>query len=147
MPKLLTLDEQKPYLAEHLPYEAHMLKHAYERLDTCDKPGVDLNVLLEEFCLHARNLKLFLTNDDGIRACDFVPSFKERVGDLGPDFDLINRSMSHLTRDRLKGRKFSIEHAKRVYAWITEGIEKFINALGPGQREFWAVGIKVTHDR
>src|SRR4051812_13574622 len=56
-----------PYLEEHLPYELSMLEHAFKHLQqpaTYIGSRADFNVFLESFCVHARNLKNFITNDD-----------------------------------------------------------------------------------
>jgi hypothetical protein len=39
-----------------------MMHHTFSRLD---KPGPDWNAFMESFCVHARNLKQFVTNDKG----------------------------------------------------------------------------------
>lgn len=48
------------YLEEHLPYELSMLFHTYDRLWSTSNEA-DWNAFLEAFCVHARNLKMFVT--------------------------------------------------------------------------------------
>lgn len=49
------------YLEEHLPYELVMLQHTFQRLQ--EATGNDRNAFIESFCIHAKNLKMFVTND------------------------------------------------------------------------------------
>jgi DNA-directed RNA polymerase specialized sigma54-like protein len=43
-------------LREHLPYEIKMLRYTHDRLQAEVKDRESNNVLIESFCLHARNL-------------------------------------------------------------------------------------------
>jgi hypothetical protein len=48
-------------ISEMLPYEIDLLRYAYRRLQSASHGQSTLNVLIECFCLHARNLLEFFS--------------------------------------------------------------------------------------
>jgi hypothetical protein len=53
-------DKLKEFFVEHLPYEIDMLRDAYVLLETGLLGRVLENLLIESFCVHARNLIEYL---------------------------------------------------------------------------------------
>jgi hypothetical protein len=139
---MLPLNEQKPFLAEHLPYELAMLEFTYQRFEALTVPSAEFNVFLEAFCIHARNLKWFLTrNSDGVRALDFVAGYSVRVDNLASVFNRINDNVSHIFRHRLKGKKFTLHDATLAYDWLKNEMEGFRKALAPAQQTMWGTSV------
>jgi hypothetical protein len=58
------------FFTDHLPYEINMLRVSFALLSTGVMGPALTNVLIESFCVHARNLIEFFKNKD---SCDFDP--------------------------------------------------------------------------
>jgi hypothetical protein len=119
------------YLEEHLPYEVSMMEHTLERL-AHTKNKADWNAFLESFCIHARNLKMFITNDrgggsTGVIARDFVEFNKRTDSNLTGAFQRLNEQTAHLSKKRTVDptKKFTIEDARNIYKWLTPAITYF----------------------
>jgi hypothetical protein len=116
----------------HFPYELWMLEETYERLKGLGS-GVCRNILIESFCIHARNLIEFYRGsekNDYMKAKFFTKDgiYKPKhVGD--PDGEIgrelygkLNQQIAHLTKDRTSDPGKKIGHAAREA--IFEAIQK-----------------------
>jgi len=131
------------YLEEHLPYEMSMLEHTYRRMHRTDIEP-DWNAFMESFCIHARNLKMFVTNDTGVNnscviARDFVKFDCKVPSNLTGAFQRINEQIAHLTKRRVVNPtdKFDIDDARNVHGWLIPAMQKFIAALDEDGRKRW----------
>ncbi len=127
-----TIDEQKIALS-HLWYEIWMLAETSRKLNQ-GLGQFDFNVTIESFCLHARNLMDFLTNQKfpgDIKCSDF--DIECASINLQKDIiqDAINKWASHLTWERVEGKKPSWPPSKTqlITDAIGKGIVEFINKL------------------
>jgi hypothetical protein len=135
----------RDFLAEHLPYELAMMNHTLSRLNN---PGLDWNAFMEAFCVHARNIKQFVTNDNGkgnnnVIARDFAV-FGERVpSDLTGHFQRLNAQIAHLSKTRTidSANKFTADDAQTVSTWLNHAMSKFINSLDPNDRKHWGAAL------
>lgn len=109
-------DEQLREAAKHVFYELSVLIYAAEHLGGSHSSPMstpsdnDLNVALDSFLLHFRNLRAFLCpsigpfRDDDILASDFLKEPRERdFGDpnaLTVDKDRIDKMLAHISYDR-----------------------------------------------
>jgi hypothetical protein len=132
------------HLEEHLPYELSMLVHTFDRLyNTTDE--ADWNAFLESFCVHARNLKMFLTNDagkgnNGLRARDFVANFHVKVpAQLTGAFQRLNEQTTHLAKNRTiePKEKFTRDDAQKVQDWLASAMRDFCGRLSPADKARW----------
>jgi hypothetical protein len=137
------------FLKEHLPYELRMLNHCFERL--YGSSGADWNAFMESFCIHARNLKMFVTNDNGKGNCvvarDFVTDFHEAsANNLTGAFQRLNAQIAHLAKTRTTdaAAKFTRDDAKAVHTWLTKVLKKFVAALDPIDQTHWAAAFPAT---
>ena len=51
-----TLSQKNKIISEHLPYEIDMFRYSYNGLRSSSYDQAKLNILIECFCMHARNL-------------------------------------------------------------------------------------------
>ena len=86
----------------HLPYELWMLQSSYLRLAKCRLEPVIANALIESFCIHARLLIEFFSNQQGCRAEEFTGGVYMAVhlGSLRKEVVKLNTQIAHLTRAR-----------------------------------------------
>jgi hypothetical protein len=85
------------FLTEHLPYEVQMLEYCAACVRILP-PSLSWNAHYECFCVHARVLYEFLTNEgsDSFRACEFVRDFSSRKSnETIRIMPLINRQVLH----------------------------------------------------
>jgi hypothetical protein len=137
------------YLEEHLPYELSMLTHTFERLHSTHSEA-DWNAFLESFCMHARNLKCFVTNDKGVNnscviARYFISNFDVSVPKkLTGAFQRVNEQTAHLTKNRRTkpAEKFTIDNAHDVYHWLIPTMQKFVDALSATDCQRWDAAAK-----
>jgi hypothetical protein len=132
------------HLEEHLPYERTMMLHSFARLlNTRDQ--ADWNAFLAAFCIYARNLKMFVTNDsgkgnNGVIARTFVTSFGKAVPkDLTGAFQRLNEQTTHLAKKRTADpkKKFNLSDAKDVLEWLEAAMTEFVEALKPVDKDRW----------
>jgi hypothetical protein len=132
----------REFLAEHLPYELAMMRYTISRLSS---PGPDWNAFVESFCVHARNLKQFVTNEKGkgnnsVVARDFTKSFHEKCPSaLMGAFQRLNAQMAHLAKTRSTDmtQKFTIDDARAILAWLEKALCKFRESLVLEDRNHW----------
>ena len=112
----LTDVQKKEFLAEHFRYEVDMLRYSADKLKQLEgKGGVEMNMVVETFLFHARNLIEFFYNDSkkypsDARAYDFF-EHKEVWEQTRPpksnEMDKVitrsGREMAHLTYLRISG--------------------------------------------
>lgn len=118
-----------------------------------DRPS-DSSRSMESFCVHARTLKQFVTNDKGngnncVVARDLA-SFLEHVpSDLTGAFQRLNSQMAHLAKTRTTdaNSKFTISDAKAVHAWLEGALAKFVESLDLEDREQWASAFREAPKR
>jgi len=150
-----TAKEMADLLDEHLPYEIQMLFVIHDSVyPTHQLSPIQLNVVLESFCIHARNLFEFFTRtesgkDNYAFAQAFVPKFDAfHDPKVRTRKDVLYRQICaqifHLTFNRVKGSpdKFRTDHevpeAKRL---LELEIKEFVNKLPFGHRQHWDVGV------
>jgi hypothetical protein len=138
----------RDFLAEHLPYELAMLHHCFGRFDV---PGADWNAFMESFCIHARNLKQFVTNDKGkgnncVVASDFADFHEPVPPNLTGAFQRLNSQMAHLakTRTTAAAAKFTRDDAENVRAWLNAALEKFVAGLDASDHGQWAAAFSTA---
>jgi hypothetical protein len=131
------------HLEEHLPYEVSMMQHTYLQMrKTTD--NADWNAFMEAFCLHARNLKTFVTNDRGkgsnsVIASDFNVFSRKVPPQLTGAFQRLNEQIAHLAKKRVvdPARKFTFGDAKNILSWLEPAMRDFVASLGPEDRALW----------
>jgi hypothetical protein len=139
--------QYRPFLAEHLPYEWAMMSHTLSRLDNAG--SADWNAFMESFCLHVRNLKHFVTNDDDNRnvvARDFVSSFDRKTpSNLTGAFQRLDSQTAHLakTRTTVEEKKFTLSNAKSVFDWLNIAMSEFVQSLSPEDQSHWASAFRL----
>jgi len=112
-----------------------MLRHAYAALGT--SRGLDFNMAIESFALHARVLVEFLSEKPksrgkDIRASLYAPSFKAgRKDGIRDTLDKLDEQVAHFSRDRTTDpdEKFNTNLATELLDWVEDNIAKFNEAL------------------
>lgn len=110
-------EEKRKFLDEHFRYEVDMLYHSFVKLvefqQASDQPSI--NMALETFIFHARNLMHFLYEDSrrkkrDARAYDFLPSKDvwrsarpKKTASLQMVEERVDPEMAHLTYKRPYG--------------------------------------------
>lgn len=134
-----TQDQKQLYLEDHLPYELGMLRYTHEKLANV-RDQLDWNAYFESFCVHARNLYLFLAGGDpnNMKAAYFIPGFKKtpRTNNL---FPRLLGQVFHLSprRESEAAKKVALEDASAMRDWIEDGIRDFENELDADSRALW----------
>jgi hypothetical protein len=142
------MSKPKNYLENHLPYELTMMEHTFARLhDT--KDDADRNAFLESFCVHAPNLKMFLTGDrgggsNGVISADFGQSSDSVQRHLTGAFQRLNEQIAHLAKNRtiLPQEKFTSEDAVCIMKWIIPAMDRFVKNLPDEDRQRWEAVVK-----
>src|SRR5687768_17188421 len=122
---------------DHLPYEIDMLRVAAARLKKINGPGTDTNILIEVFCVHARNLIEFLDGrvghqggkgPDDFKANQFADGYTCAVEFLKTTREKINRRIAHLTTERCgdDSEKISVGECLDIYDELEPQIERFM---------------------
>jgi hypothetical protein len=146
MAKKLTDKEARDFIEEHLPYEVHMLRAAIMLLATGCWARPMRNMLIEDFCLHARNLAEFFKNKDD---CDFEPRMFAKDGYKlntkfvdGSRLSRINEQISHLSKRRTRLNREKIDHGERagVLSAIEDELNRLKAELKPPYDKLWKVG-------
>jgi hypothetical protein len=142
-------------LDEHLPYEISMMMAMH---DQAQGPLDQLtgNVVIESFCIHARNLFEFFikTSNGGEKnnyafARAFVPKFVEFKDPNAKSaeerlFRKICAQISHLSFNRVKGNdpnKLRTDHeVPEVKRLSGAEIAEFVRQIPPDHKKHWDVG-------
>ena len=121
-------------LLEVIKYEFEMLTFSVEKMRTITDQK-EINIYLEVFLLHARNLICFL-EAEGQKDDILITHFEDIHGEslepieLGFDKDFkrkINKHCQHLSKERLN-KKYGWKIAK-IYNKIAAGIKKFYSQI------------------
>src|SRR5262245_54677400 len=144
-------------LDEHLPYDVAMMLVTHDILYTRPKIAdqFSANVVIESFCLHARNLFEFLTRKEGggknyAFAKAYVPTFdafrdSEARAEKDDLYRKICAQITHLSFNRVKdvGKvRPDVEVPKAASLLVTE-IKAFAKALPcDGHRRAWEAGMR-----
>jgi hypothetical protein len=143
MPPSLT-PEDEVLLGHHLVYEINMLRETYER---CPKEGVEIsdgvikNVLIESFCIHARNLIEFFQNEGNYKYKRYSNSQYKSFsivddGRITSIKGLLNDQISHLIyrgkqrRIVEKSEQISDDHRAHIFNIVAAEIGRFKIHLG-----------------
>lgn len=128
-------DKEKKLALDHLFYEIWMLNETHKKL-ILNRNLLEFNILIESFLIHVRNIVCFLENkkyDNDIKCSDFgvkgiVVNLLLRNG-----LNEINKSLGHLTWDRIKKDKpnWNSKITSEIKTLINTGIRKFIEQLPP----------------
>lgn len=128
------------YLNEHLPYMQAQARYDYSKLKQ-PLPFRDWNASFQSFAVNARNLVGFLTNGDkhNFKASDFIPEFRNRKRDIQGPMTKLDAQVFHLAKARPKvnDKKFGLEAASEVFAWIEQGMNEFVTGLSPDDKKAW----------
>ena len=131
-------DELTKCLEHHLPYEINLLRVAARGLSEVEARGMSANIFIEVFCVHARNLIEFFdgrwAQSDDFTASQFA-GYTCKV-DLKEQRQRINKRISHLTTERVRGDDNKISHLEclRTYVELENEIERFMEGLTPQMR-------------
>ena len=122
------------YIKEHLPYETEMLRYTQSALNAVSVTRLDWNAMYESFAVHARNLYMFLTNEDGsnAKANDFVSAFRAEKDDQTKGIH--QRFLTRVFRLRpkrpfLSEEKIGISDINIYFCWIEKNLESFRGKL------------------
>jgi hypothetical protein len=147
-----TAEQIHDILAEHLPYEVQMLNFSFEVL--CWTPGIlgqlPVNALIESFCIHARNLIDFFTEQsvspkNYAGAKHYVGASWIASGDSDYKSDSIygklNEQIAHLTYGRQKDldKKIQGPDIGSLKQVLDDEAKRFVDSLPPPQRAVWNV--------
>jgi hypothetical protein len=121
-----------------------MVRHSREKMATSSVIA-DWNMAYLAFAGTARNLFLFLTNNDkgsdNVAALQFARGgFHYAPGEMPPKIAKLEEQVFHLDAERpisSDQRKFTIGDADDVLSWIEKGVEKFFRSLSTDRREMW----------
>ena len=140
--------ERDEFFDEHLPYEISMLRFTFLELQQ-PVAGPLGNVLIEAFCLHARNLIEFFKNKD---SCDFDPREFTAAGHRlhksflpGALLMRINEQISHLTANRtvISAEKIGPADRLRMFMAIEGEVTRFASGLSLIYRPRWQLPLIV----
>jgi len=139
--------ELKNCFEDHLPYEIDMLRVAAARLSKVKRRGVDANICIEVFCVHARNLIEFLDERKKVqpgdfKASQFAPGYTCKV-DLEDKRVRINKRIAHLTTERVSDPKISAAECLVIYPKLEKEIERFMACLTTERRSDLSARFKV----
>jgi hypothetical protein len=118
-----------------------MLRFTYQRIfDTQHK--LQWNAYFEAFCVHARNLALFLRNDDDSRTrqADQYVKFKAPAPPIQIKQPIAVYVVHAGTSRSAEAKdKFNRDDATKAFEWIEEQFKKFLAELPPDFRDCWSV--------
>jgi hypothetical protein len=127
--------ERLRYLTHHLSYELMMLRYTHARLhDTRHK--LMWNAFLEAFAVHARNLHLFLTNDEdsrNYRAAHYNDRFKASKSPV----EIKNKIAVYIVHPGKAhteegDEKFNLDRADKAFEWIESEFTRFLEEIASG---------------
>lgn len=144
-------DEIKNCLDYHLPYEIDMLRVGAARLTAVTERSTDTNILIEVFCVHARNMIDFFDarqkQAGDFKAYQFATGYTCAV-DLEDQRRRINKRIAHLTTERVRGNdndKISVGECLLTYRKLESEIERFMACLSEQVRS--ALGARLNVPR
>jgi hypothetical protein len=134
-------------IAEHLPYEIDMLRYAYQRLPDLQKKA-EINVFIECFCVHARNLLDFFWDGRPEQknyavARQFTSGSYSPFSGKNPKADglygKLNDQIVHVTYGRIDITEQKIGDEERAYLknLIGREIDNFGGHLAAAYRHLW----------
>ena len=143
---MLTEDELKEWMREHLTYELLMVRYTHAQLHL----GLDQmawNANFGAFGLYARNFHWFLTNNKGrpdlprkVRACDYASHFKADDTQIAAVMSDLHEQVYHPGARRLDIAKGDgRDKADKVFKWVEEGMAKFVAEIQktPAYKSAW----------
>lgn len=146
-------DEINNCLTYHLPYEIDMLRVAAGRLKEVKERGTDTNILIEVFCVHARNLIEFFDarreQPGDFKAYQFANGYTCGV-DLEDQRRRINKRIAHLTTERVRGDdndKISVDECLGTYSKLENEIDRFMACLPPQVRSALSARLNVPRQQ
>lgn len=134
----------KELFEHHLPYEVEMMRYAYSRLESkMDKGAV--NVHIEAFCLHVRNLLEFLETKKTHSVAAFVlPGWKRFDGVPAAQLTrvraLLNNQISHLVAEQRTSdpaNKIDGQEREQMLMLIETELERLRHGLASGWTASW----------
>jgi hypothetical protein len=155
----LAAEQMVEMLDEHLPYEVAMMLVCHDNLYPAVRAAGDFsrNVLIESFCLHARNLFEFLTRKDGggknyAFAKAYVPNFQafrepHAAADRDDLYDKICAQITHLSFNRVRdeGKVRTDAEVPATAKLLLPEIATFASALEQDEhRQAWKQGVAKT---
>jgi hypothetical protein len=136
-------------ISEHLPYEIHMLRHAYDKLQSSSHGQATDNGLIECFCLHARNLLDFFRDQKHSNyavAREFTTASYNPFDGTNPKssgglYGKLNDQITHLSYRRTNNPAAKIGPDERVFLknLIEKEIDNFSNHVDGAYRPLWKV--------
>ena len=141
MKKILSKEQKATFLKEHLEYEIAMLRWTAGVLsgthEAKDGPFI-VNVMIESFCMHARNIHEFMTSSKpestGSVASSnhFTDTKKQHIVDKLPESLVakLNNAASHPGYRRVTAsEKVSGDDIAKIYSSLNEQIKGFYGSL------------------
>jgi hypothetical protein len=133
---------------QHLPYEIDMLEYTFRELALPSRDQGKVNVLIECFCLHARNLIDFFWKDEplsGSMACATHFTSPEYANRRGPDlrksplYGKLSTQIVHLSYKRTidTAEKIGPEDRQRLKALIEAEIKAFPTFMREPYKKYW----------
>jgi hypothetical protein len=138
----------KELFDEHLPYEVEMMRYTYSRLESkMDQAAI--NVHIEAFCLHIRNLLEFLESKKMPSAGAFAaPGWKGFDGvpaaQLSAVRALLNNQISHLVANQRTTdptKKIGGKERMQMLMLIETELERLRQGLASGWAASWKPGM------
>ena len=137
-------DTKRDVLLRHLKYELVMLNHTFQQLQMKSLPQNEVNVLIESFCLHARNLIDFFSDshkDKGREAAAWhftKDTYRPPAKPKGL-CEKINAQILHIRYDRTSAASEKIGTADRLALWtlVRNRVAYFLEELRPEYQSIW----------
>jgi hypothetical protein len=135
----MSSEQDKEYwLREHLQYEIRMLEYTLAKIGQLPE-GDDWNAYYESFAVHARNLYVFLTNDEAgnRKAKEYVDYQAQKTCRTISVFQKMRAQVLHPGKNRSTGteEKANLGDAQAIAKWIGESFSEFAEKLR-GKRYF-----------
>lgn len=122
-------------LGHHLPYEFEMLQGTYLALENGGHDTFIANALIESFCIHARQLIEFFSNQQGRRAKEFTGGTyaAAHLGSLGDTATKLNTQIAHLTGQRTTDgtKKIGAADRRKLLTALEREAQNFAARLAP----------------
>jgi hypothetical protein len=127
-------------LQHHLSYEISMLLATYLRLEQPQKDDVIKNALIEAFCVHARLLVEFVSNQQGVRAREFTDSQHAPGTNIRPELiTKLNTQIAHITfkRTEIEVEKIGPNERFELLVGVLTSLQTFARHLRPEFTATW----------
>jgi hypothetical protein len=142
--------EKDNIISEQLPYEINMLRYAYQRLQSPLHEQAEINVFIECFCVHARNLLDFFWYKQPKKknyavARQFTSGSYNPFGGVNPKANglcgKLNDQIVHVTYGRTNVTEEKLGDEPRAYlkAVIEKEIGNFTSHLDASYRHLWNI--------